>query len=384
MRHFVLLLALTLASACRAPSSRAPGAVSTTSYVVTLGSDTLAVDQSSRFGRRVEGILVTRYPRAVVTRYLVTLHADGTPATAESSTRLPDGSLLPTRIRSTGVTYIGDSAVMQQQRDTMVTARVHAPRAFPYVNYSPAFVQIALAATVAAGRDSASYTILPIGGRVTTPMGMVRRGANRYDFLLGPYRYAMRVNDAGVIDEMDGRGTTQQFIVRRVTGVDPMAIAAGWAQREAGALSSRDTVAARVGSANLWIDYGRPAKRGRAIFGANGVLGDTLWRTGANQATQFRTDVPITIGGQTVPAGTYTLWTVAVPGRYQLVVNRQHGQWGTVYDPAQDLVRVPLRVARIAQPVERFTIAIDPASGRAATLRLRWDTTELTVPIEVP
>jgi hypothetical protein len=54
------------------------------------------------------------------------------------------------------------------------------------------------------------------------------------------------------------------------------------------------TVQAAVGSAHLWIDYGRPALRGRDVW-ANGVLGDTLWRTGANAATQFRTDVDLVL-----------------------------------------------------------------------------------------
>jgi len=147
-----------------------------------------------------------------------------------------------------------------------------------------------------------------------------------------------------------------------------------------GTLSPRDTVTATVGPAQLWVDYGRPSARGRRVFGANGVLGDTIWRTGANAATQFRTSAPLTIAGQTIPAGTYTLWTVAVPGRYQLIVNKEVGQWGTEYKRAQDLIRVPLEVRRLAQPLDRFTIGVDATGGNAGVLTLRWDTTELAVP----
>jgi hypothetical protein len=139
-----------------------------------------------------------------------------------------------------------------------------------------------------------------------------------------------------------------------------------------------------VGTAQLSVDYSRPMTRGRRVFGPNGVLGDTIWRTGANAATQFRTNVPLTIAGQTVPAGTYTLWTLAVPGRYQLIFNKQTGQWGTEYHAEQDLLRVPLQAGQLSQPVERFTILIDPAGANAGTLRLRWDTTELSVPFTAP
>ncbi len=119
------------------------------------------------------------------------------------------------------------------------------------------------------------------------------------------------------------------------------------------------------------------------MFGANGVLNDSIWRTGANAATQFRTNVPLTIAGQTVPAGTYTLWTLAIPGRYQLIFNKQVGQWGTVYDAKQDLVRVPLTARQLPAVVDRFVIEVDPASA-GGVLKLRWDTTELSVPFSTP
>ena len=380
----ILFLALALSAGCRASSSPTPAVAQTSAYVVRLGSDTLAVEQFTRVGDRLEGVLVTRYPRAVVTRYLVTLSADGTPALIESSSRLADGGLTPARIRATTVTYAGDSALMQQMRDTLITVRVPAPRAFPYINYSMAFVQLPIAAARAAGLDSVAYTILPVGGRGTTPITVIRRGGTRYDFMLGPYRYQVQTDGRGVVQEVDGRGTTQHFIARRLNGVDVTGIASAWGQRELGLLSTRDTVIASIGPASLWVDYGRPAARGRAVFGADGVLGDTLWRTGANAATQFRTDTPILIGGERVPAGTYTLWTLAVPGRYQLIINRQTGQWGTVYDPARDLARVPLAAAVLPRVMERFTIVVEPTGDRAGTLRLRWDATELSVPISVP
>jgi hypothetical protein len=127
----------------------------------------------------------------------------------------------------------------------------------------------------------------------------------------------------------------------------------------------------------VWVDYGRPALRGRDVW-ANGVLGDTIWRTGANAATQLRTDADLSIGGTTVPAGTYSLWTRTTPdGGYQLVVNRQAGQWGTEYHPDRDLARVPLRVSTVATPVERFTIVLDPQGA----LNMTWGTKQLSVPV---
>jgi len=109
----------------------------------------------------------------------------------------------------------------------------------------------------------------------------------------------------------------------------------------------------------------------------NGVLGDTLWRTGANEATQLRSDVDLVVGGATVPAGTYTLWTAATPSGYRLVINQKAGN---DYDAKRDLVRVPLRESSVAAPVERFTIDVEP-QGTGALLNLTWGTKRLSVPV---
>jgi hypothetical protein len=147
-----------------------------------------------------------------------------------------------------------------------------------------------------------------------------------------------------------------------------------------GQASSRDTLNATIGRAHVWIDYGRPMLRGRDVW-SNGVLGDTLWRTGANAATQLRSDVDLVIGGASVPAGTYSLWTATNPAGYQLVVNRQFGQWGTMYDNKRDVVRVPLRETSVTPSVERFTIGVAPQAGDGGLLTITWGTKQLSVPI---
>lgn len=382
----VPLLAMVLA--CRPSVAAAPARIETSAYVVRLGNDTLAVEQFTRVGDRIEGAVAQRVPRTRITRYQMMLTERGAPSFVEASDRLPDGGLVPNAPRSVTVTYGPDTAVTLVQRDTLITIRSAAREVFPYFPNSMVFFQLAVNAARAAVADSIAASILPVGGRVTTAMSATRRGADRYQVRVGPYSYDVRTDSRGVVQSVDGTGTTQQFIALRQPSADVPAVAAAWAQREQatramGILSPRDTVRATLGSAELLVDYGRPSARGRKVFDANGVLNDTLWRTGANQATHFRTSVPIVVGGVRVPAGTYTLWTLAVPGRYQLIINKQTGQWGTVYDPAQDLARIPLQVSALPSPVDRFTILVEPA-GAAGVLRMRWDTTELSVPITVP
>jgi hypothetical protein len=222
---------------------------------------------------------------------------------------------------------------------------------------------------------------MQFGARSTISMPLALTGTDRARYGWFGYPVAVRHDGRGNLLEVDGSASTIKVRVDRVAAVDIESVARGWtlADQTAGAVgpaSTRDTVRAKVGAASLWIDYGRPSLRGRDVW-RNGVLGDTLWRTGANAATQLHTDADIMIGGSVVPAGTYSLWTSASPNGYHLAVNKQFGQWGTEYDPKRDLVRVPLRETPLASPVERFTIAVDPQG----TLLMSWGTKQLSVPV---
>ena len=109
----------------------------------------------------------------------------------------------------------------------------------------------------------------------------------------------------------------------------------------------------------------------------------TVWRTGADEATTLTTDKAIQIGGTSVPAGTYTLYTLPGETAWQLIVNKQTGQWGTEYDVKQDLARIPLKKNATAAPVEQLTISIDKNPAGGGVLKIAWENTELTAPVTV-
>jgi hypothetical protein len=147
--------------------------------------------------------------------------------------------------------------------------------------------------------------------------------------------------------------------------------------------SPRDTAMQMIGGTHVMVDYGRPSKRGREIFGGL-VPHDRVWRTGANAATTFVTSRDLVIGGTPVPAGTYTLYTLPSAKGWKLIVNKQTGQWGTEYDQGQDLARIDMKVETASgPPVEQFTIDIEPRGTTGGTLRLSWDTTRASVPFTI-
>jgi hypothetical protein len=142
--------------------------------------------------------------------------------------------------------------------------------------------------------------------------------------------------------------------------------------------SPRDTARGTVGSAELIVDYGRPSRRGREIFGALVPFGQ-VWRTGANAATTLVVGAPVQIGGQPLPAGTYTLYSLPAAGEWTLIVNGQTGQWGTEYAEARDVLRVPLTVSR-TEAVDTFRITIEGGAAEGRMV-LAWDTLQGVVPI---
>ena len=129
------------------------------------------------------------------------------------------------------------------------------------------------------------------------------------------------------------------------------------------------------------IEYSRPSMRGRKIFGGL-VPDDQVWRTGANAATSLKTDVALTVGAASVPAGNYTLYTLPGATSWKLIINKQTGQWGTEYNQSQDLARVDMKVNQRSSPLEEFTISFDKISGNSAMLRLEWDTTVSSVDVQ--
>jgi hypothetical protein len=111
------------------------------------------------------------------------------------------------------------------------------------------------------------------------------------------------------------------------------------------------------------IKYSRPSMRGRKIYGEL-VPYDKVWRTGANAATSLTTDTALDIGGTTVPVGNYTLYTLPGEKSWQLIVNKQTGQWGTNYDQGQDLARIPMKVSQLPSGLEIFTITLDKTGAK--------------------
>jgi hypothetical protein len=134
------------------------------------------------------------------------------------------------------------------------------------------------------------------------------------------------------------------------------------------------------GGKSVTVDYSSPRLKGRKVGQELAPYGQ-VWRTGANEATTFVTTADISVGGTSVPAGNYTLFTIPNKDKWTLIISKKTGQWGTDYPgPSNDLARIDMKVSTLPSPVENFTISFDKNSN-GGVMNLDWDTTRASVPI---
>lgn len=130
------------------------------------------------------------------------------------------------------------------------------------------------------------------------------------------------------------------------------------------------------------IVYSRPQKRGRDIFGALVPYGQ-VWRLGANEATEITTTQDLYIGGNLLPAGTYSFFAIPQVDKWTMIINSDLGLWGAYnYNPEKDVMRFDVPVEAITDAVfEPFTMAFDEHNN-TADLDISWDRTRVKVPVE--
>ena len=147
--------------------------------------------------------------------------------------------------------------------------------------------------------------------------------------------------------------------------------------------SPEETVSYNLNGHNIEVFYNRPFKKERQIFGGLVPFGQ-VWRTGANEATTFETSNDLNIGGQTLKAGKYTLWTIPEANSWTIIFNDKQYSWGVGPGGASreaeyDALKAEATVSPLNQVVEQFTIALEDAGGKPV-LAFSWDQTKVSLP----
>ena len=156
------------------------------------------------------------------------------------------------------------------------------------------------------------------------------------------------------------------------------------AQIKMPAASPTQTLTQDFGLGKIEIVYSRPGLKGRAAFGNGTLLAPTgsVWRTGANSATKITFSDPVTIGGKTLPAGAYGLFTIPGENTWTIIFNTNSKGWGSFeYKETEDVVRLQVKPETTSNSTETFTINVDNISAEQATISLKWANTLVNIPV---
>ena len=350
------------------------------SFVYRLGKDTVAIEQYTRTATGMTGEMVQRSGAAVARyQYTITLAKNGRPTTASIKRLNADGSLPPNTPSDTRFTVTADSIVREAVFADSTPRRAFAAKQaminFPTFIYGPTELLAGLAKSKAAVD---SIPALGLAGNLGFT-GIVPAGGDSVRMRGGAYAMILRFDANNTLQRVDGSYTTNKSIATRGGALDIAAIAKS--MKPTGTLSLRETARGAFGQGGMVIvDYGRPSVRDRTVWGGALVPFDTVWRTGANDATHLFTSRTLTMGDVVVPPGAYTLFVQHTRTGTWLLVNKQVGQWGTIYSAANDLGRVPMQMSATPSHVEEFTIVVRAINPTRGAIEMSWGPSMVSVP----
>ena len=139
------------------------------------------------------------------------------------------------------------------------------------------------------------------------------------------------------------------------------------------------TVKQRVGLTDIEIVYSRPGAKDRKVFGGLVPYGQ-VWRTGANASTKISFSTDVKLNGAPVPAGKYALYTIPGEKEWTVIIYKDTNLGNAAnYQQSNDVARVKVKPAKLAEFVETFTIDINDLRDDSATINLVWEKTHVPV-----
>jgi len=156
------------------------------------------------------------------------------------------------------------------------------------------------------------------------------------------------------------------------------------AQIKAPRLSPASSLKQTIGLTEIEIDYSRPSKNKRTIFGEL-VPYDKVWRTGANENTVVKTNEPVIFGKDTLKPGAYSLYTKPTESTWTVIFYSTTDNWGNPQKWEEENIVLSLTapVKKQTTVTENFEITFDNISTTGANLVMKWDQVMVAVPFEV-
>ena len=125
------------------------------------------------------------------------------------------------------------------------------------------------------------------------------------------------------------------------------------------------------GGAKITISYGQPSVKGRMIGKDVEPMEGQVWRAGANEATVFETDKPLTIEGKPLPTGKYAFFTKKKGNSWTLIFNKTWDTWGA-FDYNKNKKADALQVTVKEEKADPFSEKLMYNIGGDGKVSLAW------------
>ena len=151
-------------------------------------------------------------------------------------------------------------------------------------------------------------------------------------------------------------------------------VTSSFAQLKSPNASPRSNISQIIGLVSVNLDYSRPSKKSREIFGGL-VPYNKIWRTGANNPTTISFSDYVKINNQLISAGEYHLYSVPTESTLDLVIYEKTDAWGSLptFDKSKVIARVSSDFIDLPNTIETFTISFENISNNGSTLNIMWD-----------
>ena len=365
----------------------------TASFVGRMGVDTVLIETYSMINNHLYGKAFIRVPEDYISVFSIHFYPDGSIREFDVMAMDPSNSSVPFQAISNVFEYRLNMNCQEgtctfynseKGRPTEWVVRHEAPR-MDFVGGWVPLISLMEWNSMRLKRSEKQHL----------PLKMINHNIGVYDIGVqyqspdivlfgGPFLEYTRIktDDEGRIISTDGTGTPWNYHVTKHAPIDIDQVARRMAKTPGiGLPSPTETVQAVVHNTKIELSYGRPFKRGRAIFGSV-VPYDSLWRTGAGGPTKITLGKAIRIGKTRIPEGQYSLYTVPKPTEWLLIFNTDLERWPTDPNRAKDIAQVVIPAEKSADHKDQFTIEVQE-TRKGGLLKFQWDDTTAVADFEV-
>jgi hypothetical protein len=269
----------------------------------------------------------------------------------------------------------GDSTYTEQKSGDKITEQKYAGKTivsfYPYV-YMPAILANYVPKKV--GDSIVGNHIILAPARKFVVKRISDRKLMASSQVMGTF--TLYLNEKGKLDSIDAIGSSYNVKATTVPylNLDSLILQDAKREQQSGTIvngNKSDSVQVTIGNTSIKINYSRPLMRGRAIFGEV-VPWNRIWRTGANRATKINVSHSLDFHGRVLPAGEYSIFTLPSQSEWTMIFSKEANIWGTNYNPAYDVLRVPMQVEQLKEPVELMTIEVVPTE-KGGGINVIWE-----------